>query len=206
MFFAALVCRGCYLFKVTPLGHLSLQQREPWCCAGKAERVSKRQCLGQGCSGLFLVLGSVCGSGEEAEAAEVGLGPAGLVLDHALERFEGERIAGAMERHGHAPAIGVTVPLVAACLGTEEKAVANEGGNQLPSRQTAQLAVVNGHRSEGDGYQRLLRHLHVFGNWVAVFEQFLNHHLDDFLDMLECFLLSIAPRGRAVGLQGRAMG
>jgi hypothetical protein len=48
--------------------------------------------------------------GEKVQAAEIRLGPAGLVLDHALERFEGERIAGVMERNRHAPAVGVTVP------------------------------------------------------------------------------------------------
>jgi hypothetical protein len=110
------------------------------------------------------------GSGEEAEAAEIGLGPAGLVLDHALERFKGECIAGVMERHRHAPAIAVTVALVAACLGTEEEAVANKGGNHLPSGQATQLAVINGHRSEGDSHQGFLRDLHVFGNGLTIFE------------------------------------
>jgi hypothetical protein len=38
MLCAAIVCRGCYLLKVTPLGHLLFQQREPWCCTGKACR------------------------------------------------------------------------------------------------------------------------------------------------------------------------
>jgi hypothetical protein len=42
--------------------------------------------------------GSDYGSGEESEAAEVGFGPVGLVLDHALERFKGERIAGGDEK------------------------------------------------------------------------------------------------------------
>jgi hypothetical protein len=59
--------------------------------------------------------------------AEVSIGSAGLVLDHALERFKGERIAEVMERHRHAPTIGVTVSLVAACLGTKIQAVANKG-------------------------------------------------------------------------------
>jgi hypothetical protein len=90
--------------------------------------------------------------GEEAEAAEVVFGPAGLILDHAFERFKRERIAGVMKRHRQAPAIGVTVTLVAPCLGAKEKAVANQGGDDLPSGQTAQLAVVNGHRSESDSY------------------------------------------------------
>jgi hypothetical protein len=33
-----------------------------------------------------------------------------------------------------------------------------------------------------------------------------HHHLDDFLDMFEGFLLGISPRGRAIGEQGRTMG
>jgi hypothetical protein len=44
------------------------------------------------------------------------------------------------------------------------------------------------------------------GHWVAVFEQFLNSHLDDFLVMFECFFLGIAPCGRAISEQGRTMG
>jgi hypothetical protein len=69
--------------------------------------------------------------------AEIILGPASLVLNHAFKRFKGERITGVMERHCHPPAIGMTVSLVAARLGAEEKAVANQGGDDLPSGQTA---------------------------------------------------------------------
>jgi hypothetical protein len=102
--------------------------------------------------------------------AEIILGPASLVLNHAFKRFKGERITGVMERHCHPPAIGMTVSLVAARLGAEEKAVANQGGDDLPSGQTAQLAVVYGHRSERDSYQWFLRDLHVFGNGLTIFQ------------------------------------
>src|SRR6266511_2283712 len=49
----------------------------------------------------------------QPEAPKVVLGPACLVLDHALEGFGREGIAEMMKRHRHAPAIGVTVTLVA---------------------------------------------------------------------------------------------
>ena len=114
--------------------------------------------------------GSVGGSGEESEAAQVIFGPASLILDHALERFEGEHIAEVMEKHRHAPAIGMTVSLVAACLGPKKETVANQGGDDLSGGQVTQLAVVNGHRSEGDSHQRFLRDLHVFGNGLTVFQ------------------------------------
>src|SRR6266850_4160191 len=124
---------------------------------------------------------------------EIVWGPACLVLDHALERFGREGITGMMKRHRHAPAIGVTIALVTAYLGTQEKAVTNQGGDDLPSGQTAELAVVTRHGLNRDGYQWLLGDLDVFGNRLPVVDQFLNHHLDDLTDVLECLLLGIAP-------------
>jgi hypothetical protein len=73
-----------------------------------------------------------------------------------------------MTRHRHPPAIGVAVTLVVACPSGEGKAVADQGTHHLPSGRTAQLAVVDGHRSEGDRDQQRLRHRHVFGNWFSV--------------------------------------
>jgi hypothetical protein len=89
----------------------------------------------------------------QSQTTEIVLGPAGLLLNHALERFGRKGIAGVMKRYRHAPAIGVTVALVTADLGTEEKAVANQRGDDLPSGQTAQLAIVNRHGLNRDGDQ-----------------------------------------------------
>ena len=105
---------------------------------------------------------------EEPQPPKIGLGPAGLIFDHALEGFEREGIAGVMKRHRHTPAIGVTVSLMAAHLGMEEEAVANEGADDLPSGQTAQLTIVNGHALDRDGNQRLLRDLDILWNRLAI--------------------------------------
>jgi hypothetical protein len=110
------------------------------------------------------------GSGEESETAQVVLGPVGLILNHALERLEGERIARMMKRHRHAPAIGVTVALVAPPLGAEREAVVNKRAYDLAGGQTAQLAVLDRDRSKRDGYQRLFRNLDVLRNRLTVLE------------------------------------
>jgi hypothetical protein len=120
--------------------------------------------------------------------------------------LKGKVSRGVMARSCHAPAIRVTVALVAPHLGTEEEALATEGADDLPSRQTAQSALGDGHRSERNGHQWRLRHLQVFGNGVAVFTQCLNTRLDDCLEMCVGFLRGIPPRGRAIGAQGRTMG
>jgi hypothetical protein len=106
----------------------------------------------------------------QPQTTEIVLGPVGLVLNHALERFWRERIAGMMKRYRHAPAIGVTVTLVTAHLGAQKEAVANQGGDDLPSRQAAELAVINRHGLNRDGDQRLLGDLDVFGNRLPVLD------------------------------------
>jgi hypothetical protein len=106
----------------------------------------------------------------QPQTMEIILGPAGLVLDHALEGFGREGIARMMKRHRHAPAIGVTVTLMAAHLRASEEAVSNEGADQLTGRQTAELAVVHRHGLNGDGDQRFLGDLDVFGNRLTILD------------------------------------
>jgi hypothetical protein len=109
-------------------------------------------------------------SRKKPEPFQISLGPVRLPFDHAPQRFRRKGIARPMKRHRHTPAIGVTVALVTADLGTQEKAVANQGGHDLPSGQTAELAVVNRHGLDRDGDQRLLGDLDVFGNRLTVLD------------------------------------
>jgi hypothetical protein len=120
--------------------------------------------------------------------------------------LKGKVSRGVMASPYHAPAIGMTVAWVAPHPGTEEEALATAGADDLPSRQTAQVALGEGHRSEWNGHQWRLRRLQVFGNGVAVFTPCLSNHLDGCLEMCACFLLGIPPRGRAIGGQSRTMG
>ena len=60
---------------------------------------------------------------QEIEALKVAFGPAGLVLDHALEGFRGEGISRTVKRNRHAAAIGVTVVLMRAGLAVKNKTV-----------------------------------------------------------------------------------
>jgi hypothetical protein len=60
--------------------------------------------------------------------------------------------------------------MTAAHLGAQKEAVANQGGDDLPSRQTPELAIINGHGLNRDGDQRFLGDLDVFGNRLPVLD------------------------------------
>lgn len=73
----------------------------------------------------------LCGLLEEPEVPEVFFGPAGLLFDHALEGFRRKRVSRVVKRNHHSSAIGVTVSLVTARLGPEEKAISAESADQV---------------------------------------------------------------------------
>jgi len=62
-------------------------------------------------------------SAKQAKALEVSGRPAGLGLDHGLQGFYLESIAGAVEGDSDSAAIGMGIPLVAALLAAELKSI-----------------------------------------------------------------------------------
>ena len=119
---------------------------------------------------------------QDAEALQVVLGPASLVLDHALEGFGREGIPRAVKRNRHAPAIGVTVVvLVGAGLAIEDKAVSDERREEVSGSQAPELSIVDRHGLDGDGNLRLCGYLHLvwraFRDRFLVLQQAFHYHL-----------------------------
>jgi len=80
----------------------------------------------------FLRPGSVCESGEEAEAAEIVFGPAGGLQD-AAEGLAGEGVATGMVVDGGQSAVGVAVdPAAGPGLAFSRKSVSSQGGDEFP--------------------------------------------------------------------------
>src|ERR1019366_5774517 len=79
--------------------------------------------------------------------------------------------------------------------------ISGDGREQLASCQAAQVRIIDRHTSDNDrhligGFRRLA---------LAVLHQALHNHLDYFLDVLESFLLGMAPRGAALPHQRRTV-
>jgi hypothetical protein len=76
--------------------------------------------------------------GDEPQPSEIFLGPARLLGNYAAQRFWSESVTGAMKRNRHPTAIGVTVALMTALLGTEKEAIADQGADDLSSSQRSE--------------------------------------------------------------------
>src|ERR1039457_2327516 len=96
-----------------------------------------------------------------------------------------------------------------ACLAVQNKTVSGQGRDQLTSRQAAQVREIDRHTSDDYCYLRLAGHLHPIGGLgrqgLAVLHQAFYDHLDHFLDVLDCFLFGMAPRGAALPHQRRTV-
>lgn len=149
----------------------------------------------QGIQG-FLVKGG--NSRDELKPLEVLLGPASLIAEHAPQRFTNERIARMVKGDGHAPAIGMQIVLVRTRLTVKGKTVAHQGLDELPGTQIPKAPVVDRHRLDNDSDLRFKRSLDIldwpFGYWLAVFDEALDHHMHDLIDVFEGLFLAVAPR------------
>ena len=94
-------------------------------------------------------------------------------------------------------------------MASESEPVSVECIDNFTSGNAAEAAPGDGHTLDGDGYSRfrgnndLLRWF--LWNGFLVFNQFLEHHLDDFLNVLEGFVSGFPPGCSRVFLQNRTI-
>src|ERR1022692_3515261 len=82
---------------------------------------------------------------QESQPDQIRLGPLGLVLNNCLKSLPREGAASAVRRNGDAPAVGMLIALVRACLTDEGKAVPKEGGHQIFRGKRMEATIVDGH-------------------------------------------------------------
>jgi hypothetical protein len=80
---------------------------------------------------------SICGSSEESEAAQIGLGPASAD-EEITNDVGGKGIIGSMVVDYHTPAIGVAIDALTALALSELKTLVCEGPNDAADRDVAQ--------------------------------------------------------------------
>ena len=96
---------------------------------------------------------------DEFEPLEVVFGPAGLVLDHALERLPLECATCPVRGYRNAAAVGMSIALVRSNLANKIKTVTGKSCDEFAGRNRAEGALVNVHALDGNGNTGLiLRH------------------------------------------------
>jgi hypothetical protein len=86
----------------------------------------------------FLSAGSVCGSGEESEAAQIGFGPAGAD-EKIAKNVGGKGLIGPMVMNHHTPTIRMAIDALTTLALSELKALVFEGSNDTADRDVAEM-------------------------------------------------------------------
>jgi hypothetical protein len=86
----------------------------------------------------FFSAGSVCGSGEEPKAAQIGFGPAGTD-EKSANNVGGKGLIRPMVMDHHAPTIRMAIDALAALALSELKALVFEGSNDTADRDVAEM-------------------------------------------------------------------
>ena len=117
--------------------------------AGVWQKLAKEKTPPARCRGFFSMR-SVCGLGEEPEAAQIILGPSGGLQD-APKGLAGEGVAAGMVVDAGQSAVRVAVdPAAGLGLALQRKAVSSQGGDKFPygcvAEEVDKLAQIVGHR------------------------------------------------------------
>src|ERR1035437_10350161 len=101
------------------------------------------------------------------------------------------------------------VEWMCARLAVQNNTVSGQSRDQPASRQAAQVREIDPHTSDNHCHLRLAGHLHLIGGFgrqrLALLHQALCNHLNHFLDVLESFLLGVAPGGATLPHQRRTV-